>query len=120
MTFTTNENSPFLCLFGSCGKMAEDAVKKVLQMFDIVNLKDEQKKMLDLLLKREDCIAVLPTGYGKSLPYQMLVPLRREMGTDDKNTKVIVCSPLVAIMRDQCERLNGIPGVRAVYKGKHH
>ena len=33
--------------------MAEDAVNKVLQMFDNVNLKDEQKKMLDLLLKNE-------------------------------------------------------------------
>ena len=65
------------------------------------NLKDKQKKELDLLLQREDCIAELPTGYGKSLPYQMLVPLRREMGTDDKNLKVIVCSPWVAIMRDQ-------------------
>ena len=87
-------------------------------MFDIVNQKDDQKKMLDLLLKREDCIAVSPTGYGKSLPYQMLVPLRREMCEDDKNSKAIVCSPLVTIMRDQCERLNGIPGVKAVYKAK--
>ena len=73
--------------------------------------------MLELLLERQDCMAVLPTGYGNSLPYQMLVSVKREMDLDDISSKVIVCSPLVALMRDQCERLNKIPGVKAEYKG---
>lgn len=97
--------------------MATDAMKKVSELFNVSNVKKEQEQMLEMLLRRQDCIAVLPTGYGKSLPYQMLVPVRREMKTSDMNCKIIVCSPLMALMRDQCERLNSIPGIRAVYKG---
>ena len=70
--------------------------------------------MLDLLSQWDDCIAVLPTGYEKSMKYHMLVSLGQEMGTNDKNTKVIVCSLLVTIMRDQCKSLKSIPGDRAV------
>jgi len=92
----------------------EEAIKTVLSQFKIEELKKEQKQMLELLLERQDCMAVLPTGYGKSLPYQMLVPVKRELNLDDMSSKVIVCLPL---MRDQCERLNGISGVRAEYKG---
>lgn len=97
--------------------MATNAMKKVSELFNVSNVKKEQEQMLEMLLRRQDCIAVLPTGYGKSLPYQMLVPVRREMKTSDMNCKIIVCSPLMALMRDQCERLNSIPGIRAVYKG---
>ena len=81
-------------------------------------------------------MAVLPTGYGKSLPYQMYLPLirrlkmeeesvfkpsTREMLTNlDSSEKVIVCSPLVALMEDQVKRLSSIPNVQAVYKGKRY
>ncbi|OWF35276.1 ATP-dependent DNA helicase RecS [Mizuhopecten yessoensis] len=34
----------------------------------------------------------------------------------DRDSKIIVCSPLVALMRDQCERLKNIPGIKAEYK----
>lgn len=73
--------------------MATDAMKKVSELFNVSNVKKEQEQMLEMLLRRQDCIAVLPTGYGKSLPYQMLVPVRREMKTSDMNCKIIVCSP---------------------------
>jgi len=95
----------------------EEAIKTVLSQFKIEELKKEQKQMLELLLERQDCMAVLPTGYGKSLPYQMLVPVKRKLNLDDMSSKVIVCSPLIALMLDQCERLIGISGVRAEYKG---
>ncbi|XP_048747213.2 probable ATP-dependent DNA helicase RecS [Ostrea edulis] len=97
----------------------EIAIGKVLRKFGIDKLKKEQKQMLELLLERKDCMAVLPTGYGKSLPYQMLVSVKRELEMEDDASKVIVCSPLVALMLDQCERLNGIPGIRAVQKGSN-
>lgn len=67
-------------------------------------------------------MAILPTGYGKSLPYQMLIPLRRMLqnpGADPTNVgKIIVCSPIIALMQDQVDRLNSIPNVKAVYKGR--
>lgn len=64
-------------------------------------------------MKNSDCMAILPTGFGKSLPYQLLIPVRKAMGQFD-GKKVIICSSLIALMMDQCERLSLIPGVKAV------
>lgn len=62
------------------------------------------------------------TGYGKSLPYQMLLTSRREQkipGPDLTNVgKIIVCSPIIALMQDQVDRLDSITNVKAVYKGR--
>lgn len=46
----------------------------------------------------------------------MLIPTKREMGVDD-GMKVVVSSPLTALMQDQCDRLSKIPGIKAIYKG---
>ena len=92
-------------------------MENVLRQFGVEKLKKEQRQMLDLLLNREDCIAVLPPCYGKSLPYKMLLPLKRELAMEDNKSKVIVCSPLIALMIDQCEKLNHILDLRAVHKG---
>lgn len=51
----------------------------------------------------------------------MLVSLRRELSANCSVTtdvgKVIVCSPLEALMQDQVDRLNTVPNITAVYKG---
>lgn len=95
------------------------AIEKV---FKIDKLKEKQKAITMAALKKEDCIAILPTGYGKSLPYQMLIPLRRMLqipGADRTNFgKIVVCSPIIALMQDQMDRLNSIPNVKAVYTGR--
>ncbi|XP_063400160.1 probable ATP-dependent DNA helicase RecQ [Mytilus trossulus] len=65
-------------------------------------------------------MAILPTGFGKLLPYQMLVSVRRELEKEtssDDVGKVIVCSPLVALMADQVDRINAVPNVTAAYRG---
>lgn len=94
----------------------------VLQEFKIDKLKEEQRANTVAALKKKDCMAILQTGYGKSLPYQMLMPLRRELqipGADPTTVgKIIVCSPIIALMQDQVDRLNSIPNVKAVYKGR--
>lgn len=87
------------------------AIEKV---FKIDKLKEEQRAITVAALKKKDCIATLPTGYGKSLPYQMLIPLRRMLqipGADPTNFGN-------ALMQDQIDRLNSIPNVKAVYKGR--
>ncbi|XP_062576024.1 ATP-dependent DNA helicase RecQ-like, partial [Saccostrea cucullata] len=103
----------------------ENAIEKVLQDFKIQTLKEEQKDILLTALNNKDCMAILPTGYGKSLPYQMLIPVRKQLqiqrspDLDSYNVgKIIVCSPLIALMQDQVDRLNSIPNVKAVYKGE--
>ena len=60
----------------------------------------------------KDVLAVLPTGFGKSLVYQILAPifdyLNCGMEPDDKqkSSLVIVVSPLNALIQDQISKLS--------------
>ena len=47
------------------------ASEEVLKLFKIEKLKEEQSAILKCILEGRDCMAVLPTGFGKSLPYQL-------------------------------------------------
>ena len=122
--------------FGQCWKMAtvesdklEEVLKYVCSTFSVEGLKKEQLIILQSMLTKKDCIAVLPTGYGKSLPYQIFLPVVRELqkcyedaviGTEYAaylGDRIIVCCPLVALMQDQVQRLQCIPDLRVLYKG---
>ncbi|CAG2187190.1 recQ [Mytilus edulis] len=66
------------------------------------NLKEKQKEILDMLQKgKKEIIGILPTGYGKSLIYE-IAPLMLS-GT------VIVISPLTSIQVEQFQRLRETP-----------
>ena len=111
----------------------ETIIKEVCKVFGVDCLKSEQREMMDSLLSKRDCMAILPTGYGKSLPYQMYLPLIRRLKSEsddlflpetvkmlstlDVNEKIIVCCPLLSLMDDQVKRLECVPGLKAVYKG---
>jgi ATP-dependent DNA helicase RecQ len=56
-----------------------------------------QREVLEALLAGRDCLAVLPTGGGKSLCYQLPALVRDGL--------VLVVSPLVALMQDQVGQL---------------
>lgn len=76
--------------------MASDIeIKKAIEkVFKIDKLKEKQRAITVAALKKKDCIAILPTGYGKSLPYQMLISLRRMLqipGADRTNFGKICC-----------------------------
>lgn len=62
-----------------------------------------QRPVVEALLAGQDCLAVLPTGGGKSLCYQLPALVREGL--------VLVISPLVALMQDQVQQLErrGIP-----------
>lgn len=65
-------------------------------------LKPLQVKCFDYLLKGKDIVVVLPTGFGKSLLFQLLpdfLPVKA-----DKNIVIVVC-PLNSIIEDQLEVL---------------
>jgi ATP-dependent DNA helicase RecQ len=73
------------------------AMEKAAARLGIPSLYDEQHEVLDANLRGEDVLMVLPTGYGKSACYQipsMILP-----------KPVLVISPLLALMRDQYEKL---------------
>lgn len=86
----------------------EALVCDLLPVFGVDALKDEQKTILQCLINKTDCMAVLPTGYGKSLPYQMYSLVNRRLTS--ANEIVLVCCPLVALMQDQVEKMSKIPG----------
>lgn len=76
-----------------------------------------QVKCLESIFEGKDVLAVLPTGYGKSLIFQA-VPflLAARDGTDIECTKnmVIVITPLNSIMEDQCMQLTA-KGIKSCY-----
>lgn len=72
-----------------------------------------QREIISSVLEGKDVMALLPTGGGKSLCYQ--VPALAKEGC------CMVISPLIALMQDQVRRLNEqhIPAV-ALYAGMHY
>ena len=69
-----------------------------------------QRQIIDAVLKGEDVLALLPTGGGKSVCFQ--VPALAREGV------CLVISPLIALMKDQVESLTakGIPAL-SIYSG---
>ena len=73
--------------------------------FPDMNLKPKQVKCLEVIAKNnKDLIAVLPTGYGKSLVFQVLPDF---LSSNDSCTGlVIVVTAVNSIITDQVETLN--------------
>ena len=74
--------------------------------FGLARLRNGQRTVIDRVLAGQNTLAVMPTGAGKSLCYQLpalLLPGR-----------TVVVSPLIALMKDQCESLceRGIAAVQ--------
>ena len=71
-------------------------------------LKEQQYEILKaVVMMKRDVLAVLPTGFGKSLIYQSLGFifdfLRSD--SDSQHAAIVVVSPLNALMQDQVEKL---------------
>ena len=63
-----------------------------------LKLRSEQKEAVTTLLSRQDLLAVLPTGFGKSLIFQLLVRVKGIL--TGKPACVIVVCPLNASLED--------------------
>jgi ATP-dependent DNA helicase RecQ len=66
-------------------------------VFGYAEFRPGQEKVIDAVLAGQDCIAVMPTGAGKSLTF--MLPARLLEGT------VLVLSPLISLMKDQVDTL---------------
>ena len=75
-------------------------IKDILKQLNIKKLKPKQKEIINLFLKKDkrDTIAILPTGYGKSLCYVVPHLIKKK--------NVIVISPLISLMEDQAKNLS--------------
>ena len=94
----------------------EEAIESALESFPNIDcLKDEQKKCIAALLQKKDVLGLLPTGFGKSLIFQ-LYPRIFELVNGRKNCHVIIVSALNAITEEQVQELADI-GISAVAVG---
>jgi ATP-dependent DNA helicase RecQ len=74
------------------------------EVFGYESFRPGQRQVIEAVLAGRDCIAVMPTGAGKSLTFQ--IPARLLPGT------VLVLSPLISLMKDQVDGLLAL-GFRA-------
>ena len=91
------EDSKFTQIVESCLK--DFAKVKALRM--------EQRTCLINLARGNDVFAILPTGFGKSLIFQLFPRVVNALCSikAGKLTSIIVVSPLVSVMRDQVAEL---------------
>ena len=66
-------------------------------------LNEEQRQAVLGLLEQEDIVAVLPSGFGKSLIEQLFVAGKLKRTLKRKEQGIIVASPLRSIINDQVE-----------------
>jgi ATP-dependent DNA helicase RecQ len=82
-----------------------DPTTVLRSVFGFDSFRPGQRDVIDAVLDGKDCIAVMPTGAGKSLTYQL--PARMLPGT------VLVVSPLISLMKDQVDAVQAL-GFHAV------
>ncbi len=81
-----------------------DPLAVLREVFGYDGFRPGQREVIETVLNGRDCIAVMPTGAGKSLTFQL--PAKLLDGT------VLVVSPLISLMKDQVDALRTL-GFRA-------
>lgn len=77
-----------------------DLSKELKKYFGFSTFKGQQEQIITTLLSGKDVFVLMPTGGGKSLCYQL--PALMLEGT------AIVVSPLIALMKNQVDAVNGL------------
>ncbi|MBA5871923.1 MAG: RecQ family ATP-dependent DNA helicase [Nitrospira sp. CR2.1] len=76
----------------------DDLTRQLAQQFGFSAFRPGQREVIDAVLSRRDAMAVMPTGQGKSLCYQLPATILPGL--------TLVISPLIALMQDQVNALN--------------
>jgi ATP-dependent DNA helicase RecQ len=88
------------------GSPSQRKIQRLLRsVFGVARLRTGQQEVIDSVLAGRDTLAIMPTGSGKSLCYQL--PAALLPGA------TLVVSPLISLMKDQLEKLHEL-GVTAV------
>src|ERR1044071_2069602 len=89
------------------GKVDSARLQQALKhFFGYDNFRLNQQPIIEAVLRGEDVMAIMPTGGGKSICYQLPAMLLDGL--------TIVISPLIALMKDQVDTLIA-NGIRAAY-----
>jgi len=87
------------------GSPLGDAAAEVLRrVYGYDSFRGQQQEIIEHVCAGGDAVALMPTGSGKSLCYQIPAQVREGAG--------VVISPLIALMQDQVDALN-VLGVKA-------
>lgn len=87
--------------------MSEQRIFEILNNYwGYQSFREKQEEIIRCIIRGEDTLAVLPTGGGKSICFQ--IPALYKKGV------CIVVSPLVALMQDQVEALKK-KGIKAIF-----
>ncbi|WP_133769076.1 DNA helicase RecQ [Enterovirga rhinocerotis] len=81
------------------------ARRTLKEVFGYDDFRPGQEEIVSAVLAGEDVFAVMPTGSGKSMCFQLPAIVDRGL--------TVVVSPLIALMRDQVRQLVGL-GIKAV------
>jgi ATP-dependent DNA helicase RecQ len=84
--------------------LSDAAAEKLRSVYGYDSYRGQQQEIIEHVCAGGDAIALMPTGSGKSLCYQIPALVREGTG--------VVISPLIALMQDQVDALN-VLGVRA-------
>ena len=87
-----------------------EAIEVLEKYWGYTSFRNMQKEIVDAALSGKDVLAILPTGGGKSVCFQVPAMMKPGMA--------LVITPLIALMKDQVQNLNdrGIKAL-AVYMG---
>ena len=80
--------------------------KELEKYFSFAQFRPGQKEVVEAIVAGKDVVALMPTGGGKSLCFQLPAILSENIS--------IVISPLIALMQDQVDALNA-RGISATY-----
>ena len=84
--------------------VSESASEVLHRVFGYSSFRGQQQEIIEHVCAGGDAVALMPTGSGKSLCYQIPALVREGTG--------VVISPLIALMQDQVDALT-VLGVRA-------
>jgi ATP-dependent DNA helicase RecQ len=84
--------------------VSESASEVLHRVFGYSSFRGQQQEIIEHVCAGGDAVALMPTGSGKSLCYQIPALMREGTG--------VVISPLIALMQDQVDALT-VLGVRA-------
>ena len=92
-------------MLASLNKSGRHIQRLLRSVFGVARLRTGQQEVIDSVLAGRDTLAIMPTGSGKSLCYQL--PAALLPGA------TLVVSPLISLMKDQLEKLQEL-GITAV------
>lgn len=86
--------------------MLQDALMLLKKYYGYTSFRPGQEKVIESILEGKDTLAIMPTGAGKSLCYQ--IPSLLFEGV------TLVISPLISLMKDQVDSINSL-GISGTY-----